>query len=164
MLCPLIKLLRIPGATIMNPIETKSRRGGANERGTLSTWVFAGVAAICLGSAGMSALAGPPHLTVAVPAIQGADPAVRTKLVRFGELNLQSDEAIAILYKRIAAAADYVCSPYANRPGVSMIAKWHDRHSSAVTKAVADIGQPRLTHYVAQLRHEPVESMTLAAR
>src|ERR1700694_3696450 len=96
-----------PGVSIMNPIETKSSRGGANKRGTLSTWVFAGVAGLCLGSVGMSALAAPPKLTVTVPAIRStADPSVRTQVVRFAELNLQSDEAIVILYKRIAAAAD----------------------------------------------------------
>jgi len=99
------------------------------------------------------------------PAIRAAaDPGVRTKVVRFGELNLQSDEAIAILYKRIAAAADYVCSPYANRRSLSVVAKWRDCYRSAISGAVADVGQPRLTHYVAQIRHEPVESMTLAAR
>jgi UrcA family protein len=149
----------------MNPIETKSRRGSENKRGALSTWVFAGVAGICLGCVGMSALAGPPNLTVTAPAVRAAaDPGVRTKVVRFGELNLQSDEAIAILYKRIAAAADYVCSPYANQRSLSVVAKWRDCYRSAISGAVADVGQLRLTHYVAQIRHEPVESMTLAAR
>ena len=149
----------------MNPIETKSSRGGANKRGTLSTWVFAGVAGLCLGSVGMSALAAPPKLTVTVPAIRStADPSVRTQVVRFAELNLQSDEAIVILYKRIAAAADYVCSPYANQSNLNVLAKWRNCHTSAIAMAVADVGQPRLTHYVAQVRHEPVEPMTLAAR
>ena len=85
-------------------------------------------------------------------------------MVRFGELNLQSDEAIAILYKRIAAAADYVCLPYANQRSLSVVARWRDCYRSAISGAVADVGQLRLTHYVAQIRHEPVESMTLAAR
>jgi UrcA family protein len=85
-------------------------------------------------------------------------------VVRYGELNLQSDEAIVILYKRIAAAADYVCSPYVNRSNLSVIAKWHDCNRSAISRAVVDVGQPRLTQYVAQIRHEPVESMILAAR
>jgi UrcA family protein len=149
----------------MSQIKTKSRRGGANKRGALSTWAFAGVAGICLGSVGMSALAGPPDLTLTVPGIRAAaDPDVRTKVVRYGELNLQSDEAIVILYKRIAAAADYVCSAYVNRGNLSATAKWLDCHKSAVSKAVADVGRPRLTHYVAQIRHEPVETITLAAR
>jgi UrcA family protein len=89
---------------------------------------------------------------------------VRTKVVRYGELNLRSDEAIAILYKRIAAAADYVCSPYVNRANLSVIAKRRECERSAISRAVADVGQPRLTHYVAQIRHEPVESLTLSAR
>jgi UrcA family protein len=149
----------------MSQIETKSRREGANKRRALSTWAFAGVAGICLGSVGMSALAEPPNLTVTVPGIrQAADPDVRTKVVRYSELNLQSDEAIVILYKRIAAAANYVCSPELNRSNLSMIAKWLDCHRSAISRAVADVGEPRLTHYVAQIRHEPVESTTLAAR
>jgi UrcA family protein len=149
----------------MSQIETKSRREGANKRRALSTWAFAGVAGICLGSVGMSALAEPPNLTLTVPGIrQAADPDVRTKVVRYGELNLQSDEAIVILYKRIAAAADYVCSPEVNRSNLSMIGKWLDCHRSAISRAVADVGEPRLTHYVAQIRHEPVESTTLAAR
>jgi UrcA family protein len=149
----------------MSQIETKLRRGGANERGALSTWAFAGIAGICLGSIGMSALAGPPNLTLTVPGIRGAaDPDVRTKVVRYGELNLQSDEAIVILYKRIAVAADYVCSPYENRSNLSLIVKWRDCHRSAISRAVADVGQPRLTHYVAKIMHEPVESTTLAAR
>jgi UrcA family protein len=100
-----------------------------------------------------------------VPGIRlAADPDVRTMVVRYGELNLQSDEAIVILYKRIAAAADYVCSPAVYRANLGVIAKWRDCHRSAISRAVADIGQPRLTHYVAQMRHEPVESTTLAAR
>ena len=149
----------------MSQIETKSRREGANKRRALSTWAFAGVAGICLGSVGMSALAGPPNLTLTVPGIrQAADPDVRTKVVRYGELNLQSDEAIVILYKRIAAAANYVCSPEVNRFNLSMTGKWLDCHRSAISRAVADVGEPRLTHYVAQIRHEPVESTTLAAR
>ena len=98
----------------MSQIETKLRRGGANKQGALSTWAFAGIAGICLGSVGMSALAAPPNLTLTVPGIRAeADPDMRTKVVRYGELNLQSDEAIVILYKRIASAADYVCSPTA---------------------------------------------------
>jgi UrcA family protein len=150
----------------MSQIETKSRRGGANKRGALSTWAFAGVAGICLGSVGMSALAGPPNLSLTVPGIRpaAADPEVRTRVVRYDALNLQSDEGIVILYKRIAAAADYVCSPDVNRASLSVIAKWRDCHRSAISRAVADVGQPRLTHYVAQIRHEPVESTTLAAR
>jgi UrcA family protein len=149
----------------MSHIETKSRRGGANKRGALSTWVFAGVAGICLGSVGMSALAGPPDLTLTVPGIRSAaDPNVRTRVVRFAELNLQSDEAIVILYKRIATAADYVCSTFGNRTNLSTAAKWRECYSSAISRAVADVGHPRLTHYVAQIRHEPVESMTLASR
>jgi UrcA family protein len=100
-----------------------------------------------------------------VPGIrQAADPEVRTKVVRYGELNLQSDEAIVILYKRIAAAADFVCSPYVNRANLSVKEKWRDCRRSAVSRAVADVGQPRLTRYVAQIRREPVESTTLAAR
>jgi UrcA family protein len=89
---------------------------------------------------------------------------VRTKVVRYGDLNLQRDEAIVILYKRIAVAADYVCLPDVNRANLSVIAKWRDCHRSAISRAVADVGQPRLTHYVAQIRHEPVKSTTLAAR
>jgi UrcA family protein len=149
----------------MSQIETKARRGGANKRGALSTWAFAGIAGICLGSIGMSALAGPPNLTLTVPGIRAAaDPDMRTMVVRYGELNLQSDEAIVILYKRIAAAANYVCSPYENRRNLGLLLKWRDCHRSAISRAVADVGQPRLTHYVAKIMHEPAESATLAAR
>src|SRR6202011_3718889 len=111
----------------MSHIETQPRRRVANKR-ALSTWAFAAVAGICLGSVGMSALAGPPNLkTLMVPGIRpAADSDVRTKVVRYGELNLQSDEAIVILYKRIAGAADYVCSPYVNRANLSVVAKWRD--------------------------------------
>ena len=149
----------------MSHIETQPRRRVANKR-ALSTWAFAAVAGICLGSVGMSALAGPPNLkTLTVPGIRpAADADVRTKVVRYGELNLQSDEAVVTLYKRIAAAANYVCSPYADRHNLGLLAKWQDCHRSAISSAVADVGQPRLTHYVAQIRHEPVESTTLAAR
>jgi UrcA family protein len=149
----------------MSQIETKSHRGGANKRRVLSTWAFAGVAGICLGSAGISALAGPPNLSLTVPGIRpAADPDVRTMVVRYRELNLQSDEAIVILYKRIAAAADYVCSPTGDPSKLSMNAKWRDCHRSAISRAVADVGEPRLTHYLAQIRHELVESTALAAR
>ncbi|MEA3197844.1 MAG: hypothetical protein QOF32_1896 [Gammaproteobacteria bacterium] len=147
----------------MSQLETKSRRGGANQRGVLSTWALAGVAGICLSSVGMVALAGPPNLTLTVPGIRSADPDVSTKVVRYGELNLQTDEGVVTLYKRISAAANYVCSPYENR-GLSTRAKWRNCHSSALARAVADVGEPRLTHYVAQVRHEPVDSVTLAAR
>jgi UrcA family protein len=112
----------------------------------------------------MSALAEPPNLTVTVPGTRSAGVDVRTKVVRYGDLNLQSNEAIVILYKRIAAAAEYVCSPDVNRTSLSAIAKWQDCHRSAISRAVADVGQPRLTHYVAKIRHEPVESVTVAAR
>jgi UrcA family protein len=149
----------------MRQIETKSRLVNASEQGALSTWAFAGIAGIFLGSVGMSAMAGPPDLSLTVPGIRSAgDPDVRSTVVRYGELNLQSDKAIVILYKRIAAAADYVCSAYVNRSNLSVTAKWSECHSSAVSRAVSDIGQPRLTQYLAQIRHQPVKSVTLAAR
>jgi UrcA family protein len=149
----------------MSQLETKSRRGDAKQRRTLSTWAFAGVAGVCLSFVGITALAAPPNLTFTVPGVRPAgDPDVLTKVVRYGELNLQSDEGVVILYKRISAAADYVCSQYVNLGNLRVIAKWRDCHTSAISKAVADVGHPRLTRYVAQIRHEPVESATLAAR
>ncbi len=149
----------------MSQLEKKSRRGSAKERGTLSTWAFAGVAGICLSFVGVGAMAGPPSLTFTVPGVRpAADPDVLTKVVRYGELNLQSDEGVVILYKRITAAADYVCSTYVNRSNLRVAAKWKDCQTSAISKAVVDVGHPRLTRYVAQIRHEPVEPTTLAAR
>jgi UrcA family protein len=80
---------------------------------------------------------------VALPAM--ADSSEPPKVtVKFGDLDISGPQGAGVLYRRIRAAAQNVCSPF---EGSSLSAKLH--LDACVNKAVADavtkVGSPRLS-------------------
>ena len=92
-------------------------------------------------AAGFIALSG---AATAVPA-QAAEPAQsHTQIVRYGELNLDSEQGAQVLYARIRGAAGNVCSSLEGR---SLIEKklWQGCFDTAVTGAVEQVNKTRVT-------------------
>jgi UrcA family protein len=109
-------------------------------------------------------------LTLAVPAlaqplggvtVRGAPPAggfeVKSRLVRFSDINVHSPDGARILFHRIRAAAEDVCSP----APVDMIKFLPEREdwenyahcqADGIRLAVAEVDSPALTSYVDGLR------------
>lgn len=88
--------------------------------------------------------------------------------VRYGDLNLTSQEGIARLYRRIGSAAAVVCSA---RDGRDLMRKtlWHDCYNHAVANAVHAVHNETLSayhfHRIRGPEHRDVETPTnLAAR
>jgi UrcA family protein len=78
-----------------------------------------------------------------VPA-QAAEPAQSyTKIVRYGDLNLDSEQGAKVLYTRIRGAAGNVCS---SLDGRNLIDKkfWHGCFDQAVASAVAQVNKARV--------------------
>jgi UrcA family protein len=79
-----------------------------------------------------------------VPA-QAAEPArPYTKIVRYGDLNLDSEQGAKVLYTRIRGAAGNVCSPLEGR---NLIEKklWQGCFDQAVASAVEQVNKTRVT-------------------
>ena len=89
-------------------------------------------------------------VSVAALAISGiaaaSSPDVRSVVVRYGDLNLNSQADVASLHKRIRNAAESVCSELDNRALV-----WRDVYeqcvSEAVSSAVTQVANPNLTNF-----------------
>jgi UrcA family protein len=72
-----------------------------------------------------------------------AKPDVRTKVVSYGDLNLQRHEGVKILYRRIQTAASLVCTaPNMRSPQVAM--RLRECALDATTRAVRQVGVPAL--------------------
>ena len=90
--------------------------------------------------AGFTALACIAHGGTVVA--QSAQPL--TKIVAFGDLNLDSAQGAKILYSRLRYAAQDVCSPY---QGDELARKrvWQTCVESSLSDAVARINKPQVT-------------------
>jgi UrcA family protein len=82
-------------------------------------------------------------------AVAGDNVQARSETVRFPDLNTGSTQGAAVLYTRIARAADNVCrDPSSGRP-VSMLSTYERCVHSAVGNAIAQIDEPVVTAYAA---------------
>ena len=105
---------------------------------TISKTIQAGLAGILLATA------------CAVP-VQAADAIV----VRYDDLNLATPTGTAILYRRIAHAAQVVCPEYPVGD-VRRIRIWRPCYQEAVAHAVANIHMPSLTAFYIRSHDEPL--------
>ena len=118
---------------------------------------------------GVAALTVLPSLVAIESASAGAisedAPSVK---VRYGDLNLTSQEGIASLYRRIRYAAGVVCSALDGRDPMRETL-WHDCYNHAVANAVLAVHNETLSayhlHRVRGPEHRDVETPTnLASR
>ena len=91
--------------------------------------------------AGFAALACVAHGGTVVA--QPAQPL--TKIVAFGDLNLDSDQGAKVLYARLRHAAQYVCSPWEDRGDLNRRAIWQTCVANSLSDAVRRINKPQVT-------------------
>jgi UrcA family protein len=77
--------------------------------------------------------------------------------VRCEDLNLSRKDDVKVLYQRIRAAAASVCSPLAHTHRLAMHRKWVDCRAIEISRAVAEIDDPRLTEFHIQLASHVLE-------
>jgi len=90
----------------------------------------------------LAALAATVTVGSATAAFGAEVPSVR---VRFADLDLDTPQGTLALYRRLDAAAHEVCHTYEDRLGA--LVPWRRCVSSALDRAVADVGSPRLSRY-----------------
>lgn len=99
------------------------------------------ISAASILAAGLIALSG---AATAVPA-QAAEPAQsHTQIVRYGDLNLDSNQGAKVLYTRIRGAAGNVCSSLDGR-NLTEKTLWQGCFDKAVASAVAQVNKARVT-------------------
>jgi UrcA family protein len=67
-----------------------------------------------------------------------------TKIVRYGDLNLDSDQGAQALYARLRGAANQVCSPLKSIE-MSRQHAWQQCFDNAIGTAVAEVGKTTLS-------------------
>jgi UrcA family protein len=75
--------------------------------------------------------------------------------VAFGDLDVSRPEGAAVLYRRIKAAAETVCSPYW-ATGFAARANTYDCVRSAIAEAVTAVDQPALSQVYGAKTHAPL--------
>jgi len=73
-----------------------------------------------------------------------AEEMTRSVTVKFGDLNLSSDQGIAKLYSRLRIASGEVCGPEPEFYYFSDHGDWAACRQTALTRAVGKIGHPAL--------------------
>jgi len=69
-----------------------------------------------------------------------------TKAVVYGDLNLDSDQGVKVLYARLQYAAHYVCSPLESRE-LGRKTAWQTSVNNALASAVTQVNNPRVTAF-----------------
>jgi UrcA family protein len=83
------------------------------------------------------------------------DDGVRTRSVKYADLNLQRPADAALLYRRIEGAAELVCEPYASRD-LARNMRFRQCRSGAIQKAIAEVHAPLLTERYATLANPQI--------
>lgn len=91
--------------------------------------------------AGFAALACVAHGGTVVA--QPAQPL--TRIVAFGDLNLDSDQGAKVLYARLRHAAQYVCAPWEDSRDLNRRAIWQTCVENSLSDAVRRINKPQVT-------------------
>jgi UrcA family protein len=111
----------------------------------------AGIVALAVELASFEATAESPAMTTTVDAHQrGADVEVRRKVVRFADLSLAREAGVKVLYRRLHAAAQEVCSPLSGSRDLTLQMQWRECRDTAVKDAIAEIDHPLLSEHHAQ--------------
>jgi UrcA family protein len=88
-----------------------------------------------------------PLAALALSSIAAAgSPQVESRVVRFGDLNLNSRAGVAVLHKRLRNAAESVCGNLNSRLLVLRDAYEHCV-ADAVTQGVTSVGNPNLSNF-----------------
>ncbi len=74
--------------------------------------------------------------------------------VAFGDLDVSRPEGAGVLYRRIKAAAETVCSPYW-ATGFAARVNQYDCVRSAIAEAVTTVNQPALSQVYGAKTHTP---------
>ena len=80
-------------------------------------------------------------LAPSLSTVSGADPSSASRVVKFADLNISNPSGAHVLYMRILAAAQVVCSYQAFATDTDKARCVHD----AIADAVAKIDQPKLS-------------------
>jgi len=72
---------------------------------------------------------------------------VRSKVVYFADLNLARAAGVQTLYRRIRAAANYVCAPWDETRDLAQFSEWRACRDSAIANAVSQIDHPLLSEH-----------------
>jgi UrcA family protein len=107
---------------MQTPIKTQSR--------SITSMTLAGFAALACIAHGGAVVAQP------------AQPL--TKIVAFGDLNLESDQGAKVLYARLRYAAQDVCSPYQSDE-LARKRVWQTCVENSLSDAVGRINKPQVT-------------------
>jgi UrcA family protein len=103
--------------------------------------------------------------TSAFASLAGAEEPALTTTVRYGDLNLNRTEGVAVLYQRILQGATRVCAPLeaeGHQVDLVMLSQHRSCVAGAITHAIAQVNWPPLNSYAAT-RGVPT-SIRLAAR
>lgn len=95
-------------------------------------------------------------------ATAGADGEPRQRLVRFGDLNLNHEEGVKALYRRLTTAARAVCEPGFSVPQ-TLRSKARDCAQESIRDAVAQVNNAKLTAYY-NAKNGPAPEAKVASR
>jgi UrcA family protein len=97
-----------------------------------------------------------PLAALALSAVAAASSTqVESRVVRFGDLNLDSRAGVAVLHKRIRNAAESVCGNASS--SLLVLRDAHERCvAEAVAQGVASVGNPNLSNFHASKGRVPV--------
>jgi len=110
------------------------------------TQIVFGIATLDLVFASFNALAQSQPMSVAVDLDRrGGDVAVTTRVVRFADLDLSRNSGINVLYQRLKAAAESVCSPLHGSRSLRTQIQWRNCRDTAIANAAREIDHPLLT-------------------
>jgi len=87
------------------------------------------------------------------PCVQAEQGDTLTKNVGYGDLNLNSERGVAVLYARLRNAARDVCRPFEGRD-LDNQSRWNKCYEHAVAAAVSDINKPAVTAFHNQSNHK----------
>jgi UrcA family protein len=97
---------------------------------------------LCLASAGLLG----PLTAQSAPTVTTVGADVATRVVRFGDLNLENHAGVVVLYSRIKFAAEEVCRPVVFRTSDTSL-RLQRCTEGAIERAVRDVGSPQLTSF-----------------
>ena len=87
-----------------------------------------------------------PLAAQSAPTVTTVDANIASRIVRFGDLNLENHAGVVVLYSRIKSAAEEVCKPAFFRTS-DIYLRLQRCEARAIERAVLDVGSPQLTTF-----------------
>jgi len=115
---------------------------------------------------------GKVHLTLAILTAMGlslaahssyADDAAAQRVVRYADLNTNTQDGVKVLYRRIKSAAAQVCES-ANSGDIHVVAAMKVCEDRAIRAAVSAVNSPLLTREYVTVNHLAPSSIEVASR